>query len=121
MNGLAQITIDGQSVVLKFGLPALRQIVRSYTTTEMLVGDEYSELGITHILFAGYENGCAMENKVSAIPFKKFYEYVEQVDDEAVKQEIIGAMRAFEESKAVRDHLAKKKMPEATSPSTSTQ
>lgn len=122
MNGLAQITIDGQPVVLKFGLPALRQIVRKYAMVEMTVGDDYSELGVAHILYAGYLNGCAMKDTIPVLSFEKFYEFVEGVEDVTVMQEIISSMRSFEESKAVREHLGeKKKVMEMTRPSIGTK
>lgn len=115
MNGLAQITVDGQQVVLKFGLPALRRIYEKMKEHRLVdEAEQYNELGLCHILYAGYVNACAMKDKPATIPFEEFYNYVEGADDEAVKEEIISAIRIFEDSKYVKD-LHKKKA--VTSPS----
>lgn len=110
MNGLAQITIDGQPVVLKFGLPALRRIREKAATIEFITGAQYNELGITHILYAGYLNACAMKDLPAAIPFESFYEFVDEFQDESVKNEIVSAIRAFEDSKYLSEDFSKKKV-----------
>lgn len=110
MNGLAQITIDGQLVVLKFGLPALRRIAQRAATMELITGNQYNELGITHILYAGYVNACAMKDLPATIPFESFYEFVDEFQDETVKNEIVAAIRSFEDSKYVSEAFDKKKV-----------
>lgn len=109
MNGLAQITIDGQPVVLKFGLPAVRRIMLKMAEQDLMDGDYYTEIGLCHVLYAGYLNACAMRDEIAKIPFQSFYEFVENGDDDLIKQEIVSAMRSFEESKYVKDALGKKK------------
>jgi len=117
MNGLAQITIDGQPVVLKFGLPALRRILDKMKTVDMITGNQYNELGITHILYAGYCNACEMKDIPVVLPFERFYDYVDDFDTEGVKEEIAFAIRAFEASKYVSGGGEKKKATETASPS----
>lgn len=109
MNGLAQLTIDGQTVALKFGMLALRRIMRKMNEQELTEGNYYTELGLCHVLYAGYMNACAMKDVPADIPFETFYSFVENGDDDRIKQEIISAMRSFEESKSVKDALDKKK------------
>jgi hypothetical protein len=114
MNGLAQITIDGQPIVLKFGLPALRRIVEKMTQYELIENDQYNELGLSHILYAGYLNACAMKDVPALLTYETFYELIENAEDEATKDEIIGAIRSFEESKFVKAGMAKKKVEKPT-------
>lgn len=121
MNGLAQITIDGQPVVLKFGLPALRRILEKMKSVTMITGNQYNELGITHILYAGYCNACEMKDLPIELPFEKFYEYVDGFEMAGVKEEIANGIRQFEASKYVSGGLEKKKVTETTSPSSGTK
>lgn len=120
MNGLAQITIDAQPVVLKFGMPALRRIMLKMTEQPLIAGEHYTELGLCHVLYAGYLNACAMKDLPAKIPFELFYEYVENGEDEAIKQEIISAMQSFEDSKFVKETIGKKKATMTNHPSHST-
>ena len=108
MNGLAQITIDGQPVVLKFGMPALRRIVEKMQQYQLITGNQYNELGISHILFAGYVNHCAMRDMPPVIEYERFYSFVEDAEED-VFQEIITAIRSFEDSKYVKETFDKKK------------
>lgn len=107
MNGLATITIAGQKVGLKFGLPALQRV-----TEKMKEYDLRSELGTAHILFAGYLNYCMMREEAPTLQLQPFYEYAEEVEDtpEGVA-ELSAAVRSFQESRCVRKVLenAKKK------------
>lgn len=102
MNGLAHITIAGQKVGLKFGLPAVKRIMEKMADHEMMVEGQYTELGITHIIYAGYANYCLMHDTAPVIPFNGFYEQIENIDEEDTKQEVIAAILAFEESKYVK-------------------
>lgn len=121
MNGLAQITIDGQPVVLKFGMPALRRIVEKMQQYQLITGDQYNELGISHILYAGYVNHCAMKDIPPAMEYERFYSFVEDADGDVV-QEIVSAIRSFEDSKHVKEAFDKKKVEKETTsePSTGT-
>lgn len=124
MNGIAQITLDGQTVVLKFGMPAVRRIMLKMAEQELMTGDFYTELGLCHVLYAGYLNACAMKDEPPKIPFETFYEYVENGEEVSITQEITVAMRSFEDSKFVKDTLDKKKAATAKTnhvPSTGTK
>lgn len=122
MNGLAQITLDGQSVALKFGMPALQRISQKMTTNDLFNGDQWNDLGISHILFAGYVNHCAMKDILPAYEFEKFYSYVEDAEEEVTIKEIAAAVQVFVDSKLVKELVDKKKVKslETTSQSTGT-
>lgn len=111
MTGLATITISDQKVGLKFGMPALRQIYEKSARHSFLAADgRFNELGVAHVLFAGYCNYCAMKDEIPSLEFQSFYELVENIDDtEQGKAELRNALTAFEESKTVKNFMEKKK------------
>jgi len=103
MNGLAHITIAGQQVGLKFGMPALRRIVEKMQQFDLLEGDASNDLGVVHILFAGYLNYCAMHDTASVLAFDAFYNYVETAPDNPdTVSELRSAVKEFEESRYVK-------------------
>lgn len=122
MNGLAQITLDGQTVALKFGMPALQRIAQKMATNDLFNGEQWNDLGISHILYAGYVNHCAMKDILPVYEFEKFYSYVEDAEDEATIKEIAAAVQVFVDSKMVKELVDKKKAmtQETTSPLTGT-
>jgi len=122
MNGIAQITIDDQPVALKFGMPALRQISQKMAKNDLFNGETWNDLGISHILYAGYVNYCAMKDTPAIMPFEDFYNYVEDAEDEETIKDIAGAISVFVSSKHVKELVDKKKVttPETTEPLTGT-
>ena len=122
MNGLAQITLDGQPVALKFGMPALQRISQKMATNDLFNGEQWNDLGISHILYAGYVNHCAMKDILPVYEFEKFYSYVEDAEEEATIKEIAAAVQVFVDSKMVKELVDKKKVTtlETTNPSTGT-
>lgn len=109
MNGLAQITLDGQPVALKFGMPALQRIAQKMSTNDLFNGEQWNDLGISHILYAGYMNYCAMKDILPVYEFDKFYSYVEDAEEEATIKEIAGSIQVFVDSKMVKELVDKKK------------
>lgn len=112
MNGLAKITVDGREVVLKFGLPAIRRIMEKMLVYKLSdkTGDKevYNDLGLSHILYAGYLNGCLMRDELPEIPFESFYTLLEDAgDDKAKEAEVVKAILSFEESKKVKRAIEK--------------
>ncbi len=105
MNGVAAISINGQTVRLKFGLPAVRRIFQKMEELpeDFTTGNHYSDIGLSHILFSGYQNACLMEDARPALAYKDFYELVEDARFDAVLQDsIVAAIRIFEESRFVK-------------------
>lgn len=110
MNGLAKITFDGREVVLKFGLPAIRRIMEKmlvYKLSDMDGEREiYNDLGLSHILYAGYLNGCMMRDELPSIPFETFYTLLEDsIDNKDLEAQVIAAIASFEASKLVKQSI----------------
>lgn len=122
MNGLAEITIAGQKVGLKFGMPAIRRIVEKMQELNLLEGNQANELGNTHILYAGYLNFCAMHDHPPTMAFPAFYDYVETAADDANRaKELIASLKEFEESRFVKEIVENHKKKVTINPSTSTK
>lgn len=103
MNGIATITLNGQAVRLKFGLPAVRRIMEKMVQYKLADDGIYSDLGLSHVLYAGYMNDCIMRDDAPAIAFEVFYDHVENLrDDEAAKIQVQEAVKAFEASRFVK-------------------
>lgn len=114
MNGLAKITVDGREVVLKFGLPAIRQIMEKMLVYKLSDVDGereiYNDLGLSHILYAGYLNGCMMRDELPVVPFEAFYTLLEDsADNKDQQDQVIAAIASFEESKQVKQSIEKVK------------
>lgn len=114
MNGLAKITVDGHQVVLKFGLPAIKRIMEKmlvYKLADKHGNKEiYNALGLSHILYAGYLNGCLMRDELPAIPFEAFYTLLEDAPGDKDKEtEVVAAIAAFEASKMVKQSIVQLK------------
>lgn len=111
MNGIATITIAGHAVGLKFGMPAVRRFFEKTKdqTTEnpLLIGGQYTDFGLVHLLYAGYVNDRLMKDQPVALPFEAFYEFIESAADEGQsKEEVLTAVGAFEASRYVKPIVA---------------
>lgn len=108
MNGIANITVGGQVVRLKFGLPAIRKIFEKMSEYEFIQDGIYTDMGMTHILYGGYINGCMLKDELPDIPFEAFYEYVEDFKADLTNQEEAkSAIMAFEQSRFVKKAVHK--------------
>lgn len=122
MQGIAAITIGGQRVGLKFGMPALRQIFEKMKQYPMVVGTKSNDIGIAHILFAGYLNFCMMKDELPVHTFEYFYDYVETIGDaEGSLEEIADALKAFEDSRFVKPIVDKDKKKVTATKETTTE
>jgi hypothetical protein len=104
MNGIAIITIQGQEVRLKFGLPAIRHYMEASLTTALTSGEVYSDHGIAVILYAGYKNACLIREEPEKFRLEDFCELVEEdytLESEG-KEAIIAAIKAFNDSRVVK-------------------
>lgn len=102
-----ELTIADQKIGIRFGLPAIRQIGAKMQAYELFSGDSYNELGLAHILYAGYCNECVINDKVPSVPFNQFYTFVETAVEDKKAEEIVAAIRVFEASKQLKEAVSK--------------
>lgn len=114
-NGYTTIEIAGEKIGLKFGLPAVRQISEKLSTSELISNNQYNEVGIAHIIYAGYCNWCIVKDTAKEKQFEFFYDFVEDAAINGNIQPLQEAVKCFEESKFLKqvtekvDEGAKKK------------
>lgn len=111
MEGLSEITVAGQKVGLKFGMPAVRRFFEKSKEVLLMADGNYTDLGLAHLTYAGYLNFCIMKDRIPAIEFESFYDLLEN-PGEQTKDEMISAVRIFEESKFVKPIVDEKKKEE---------
>lgn len=125
MQNYCEITIHGQKVGLKFGLPSIRQIAEKAIKYGLSNGrDEFNELGYAHILYAGYCNNNLAKELAGDLTLEDFIDHVEGCTINKDFDEIVAALTTFQSSKTVENlavigaalhenkkKLAAKKMP----------
>ena len=121
MAGYTTITIGGQQVGLRFGLPAIKRISDKIN---LLSGTEEITLNLmsmVHILYAGYVNDCLANDKDPNIEFKVFYDFVEEAAMNDNLGEIKRIIEVFANSKEVKDKNDPKEEKKSKSLSTGTK
>lgn len=99
-SGICSITIDGQKIKLRFGMPACRafsEMLLADDATQYMNGDVATERGIARILHAGYVNQCLVDDTVPVLKEGQFLLYVEE-SSLGTADECIAAMACFSES-----------------------
>jgi len=100
-NGYCSVTINGKDVGLKFGMPANRMFFEKMALKpEILSGDTVNEVGICHLIYAGYVNNCLVKDIEPELTFGFFMEWVEEaLVDEGVKGKLQEVSNCYSESK----------------------
>jgi hypothetical protein len=65
-----------------------RYLADKLTSSFCFVGDEITEIGISHVVYAGYLNHCAVKDEKPVLTFENVVDFVEQSigDTDKVKQ-----------------------------------
>jgi hypothetical protein len=102
-SGYTTILLEGQQVGLKFGLRALQQLAEKEKKVPFYQDNTYSDLGIAHIMYAGYCNNQYIKDADITIPFESFYNIVEDCfsDTDKVLEILKPVIECFENSKYV--------------------
>jgi hypothetical protein len=107
MQNYCEITVLGQKVGLKFGLPSVRQIAEKSIKYGLSNGrDEFNELGYAHILYAGYCNNNLAKEISGPLTLEDFIDHVENCTVSNQFDEIIMALNTFQNSKTVENLAA---------------
>jgi hypothetical protein len=103
MNGNCEIRINGQTVGLKFGLPAMSIIHKKTALIENLDDAVVNQVLVAHILSAGYINHCIIKEIEPTLEFESFVDFVEEGGiNESVGEDLKKVMKVFNEAKEVR-------------------
>lgn len=71
------ITIENQEIGLKFGMWSARYLADKLTNPFCFVKDEITEIGIAHLVYAGYMNNCAVKDEKPTLTFEQVVDFVE--------------------------------------------
>lgn len=71
------ITIENKEIGLKFGMYSGRYLSDKLTNGFCFVGDEITEIGIAHLIYAGHLNNCAVKDEKPQITFEEVVDFVE--------------------------------------------
>lgn len=99
-NGICSITISGNKVLLRFGIPANREFFKAMEERpDILIEDSLNEVGISVLLYCGYRNACLVNDEPVILKNGSFVEYVEQaIIDEEIKLEMNEAVQCYTNS-----------------------
>lgn len=110
MTGLCSITMGGEKVPLKFGMPACRYFMEHVSQDHIaaLSGDSVNETGIAYLLYAGYYNHCLITDKEPVKTLSDFFDHIElMIDDPVIQEELLRVGECFRESKSVKKFIEK--------------
>lgn len=107
-------TIKGETVAIHFGLPAVRMIHEN--AAKYPIQNEkgyYNNLGVAHIIYAGYLNACMIRQLVPTFEFTDFYIELEEgfftQDQDNRWKEGINAVAIYSDSFVVKSLLEQEK------------
>lgn len=71
------INIEGQEIGLKFGMFSAKYLQGKLNNGFCFIGDEITEIGIAHVIYAGYLNNCAIKDIKPEITFERVVDFIE--------------------------------------------
>jgi hypothetical protein len=107
-NGYATITINGEKVGLKFGIPAIRKYNEGLTPDMYSENDsQLNEYGTAHLFYCGYLNNCwRKQEKHPSLSFDVFLDYMDGIiTNPETKAECLEAVKVFTESHVIKSRL----------------
>ena len=71
------IKIGETEIGLKFGMHAARYLSQKLDNGFCFDGDSITEIGIAHVVYAGYLNNCAVKDMKPGLSFEEVVDFVE--------------------------------------------
>lgn len=71
------ILIGETEIGLKFGMHAARYLSQKLDNGFCFDGDSITEIGIAHVVYAGYLNNCAVKDMKPGLSFEEVVDFVE--------------------------------------------
>lgn len=107
-SGSASISINGEVISLRFGIPAVRMFLEHIASDTVSVSNEsINEVGVAYLIYCGYVNDCMIRDVVPAKNKGFFLEYVENAwVDDSVRSELEAISKAYADSKFTKRVLS---------------
>lgn len=97
------ITLEGQKVGLKFGMASFRYLSEKFVEGISFKNGEITEIGISHLIYAGYYNNCLVKDVIPEITLEQIVDYVEiHIKDESFFNEIKEVLKVWGDSDIIK-------------------
>lgn len=109
------ITFNNETIGLKYGMASLRYLTDKFDNNSSFINNELTEIGIAHILYAGYYNNCLVKNIDTKITFEEFVDWIEcNLKNDIVIEDIKKAIDVWSQNEYIKqsqdaDNDSKKK------------
>lgn len=107
MAGYTTITVKGQEIGLRFGLPAIKRISDKINLLAGMEEITLNLMSMVHILYAGYLNDCLAKDQTPELAHEDFYTLVEDAALANDLGQVKKAIEVFAGSKEVKEVEAK--------------
>lgn len=96
------IIINDETIGLKYGMASLRYLTDKFDSSAFN-NNELTEIGIAHILYAGYYNNCLVKNQDTKLTFEQFVDWIElNLRNEEVIQQIKNAIDVWSQNEYIK-------------------
>ena len=108
------ITINDQKVGLKFGMASFRYLSDKFVEGVAFNNGELNEIGVAHLIYAGYYNNCLVKEVIPTYKFEYFVDYIEgNLKNEYFLNELKEVLKVWTENEIIKstqvEDTAKKK------------
>jgi hypothetical protein len=106
-----KLNISGEDYGLKFGMHSARYLSSKLDNGYCFHGDEITEIGISHVIYSGYLNNCAVKDVKPELTFEHVVDFVESSIGDASKVDALtSVIKVWSESQIIKGaEEAKKK------------
>ena len=104
------ITINDQKVGLKFGMASFRYLAEKFVEGVSYTNGELNEIGISHLIYAGYYNNCLVKDVLPEYKFEQIVDYVEMnLKNQDFLSEMAEVVKVWGESDFVKNTIDQNK------------
>ena len=97
------ITINDQKVGLKFGMASFRYLSEKFVEGISFNNGELTEIGISHLIYAGYYNNCLVKDVLPEMKFVDVVDFVEaNIKSDSFLEEMKEILRVWGESDIIK-------------------
>lgn len=115
-----KLTINGVDYGLKFGMVSDRYLSEKLQGKYCFNGEDITEIGIAHILYAGHLNNCAIKDESPTLTFESLVDFIESsLNDEEQMLKIGAAIKVWSDVQVSRQVTETDKKKQSTKKSKS--
>jgi hypothetical protein len=97
------ITINDQKIGLKFGMASFRYLSDKFVEGISFDKGELTEIGISHLIYAGYYNNCLVKDVLPELKFENIVDFVESnIKEDKFLTEMKEILKVWGESEMIK-------------------